>query len=102
LVSNQVQAIIDKSGLGTSKEDKLIKLAIAEKFFLTASKTELELKSYEFLQDKRCKLETFMKGWNKAEDKLKYVEDYIIPADELDFIQEIPEEVEMELKESLL
>lgn len=74
--TEKIKAIFDKSAIGTSKEDKQVKVLILEKCFGTASSTEIEKMSGERLADGRFKLEALMAFFDDAPDKLAYVKQF--------------------------
>lgn len=71
-----VKALFDKYGFGTSKEDKQYKVLISEKFFGTTSATELEKMSPDLLKDNCEQLAQFFEGWNAVTDKVAYISGY--------------------------
>lgn len=74
----KIKAEFDKSGLGTSKEDKQVKAIIYSRILGTTSLTEFEKKSVEELSLCRQELEEFFKKWKNVvpEEKLMYAESY--------------------------
>ena len=74
--TEKIKAIFDKAAIGTSKEDKQIKVLILEKCFGSASSTEIEKMSGERLADGRFKLEALMAFFDDAPDKLAYVKQF--------------------------
>lgn len=71
--TEKIKGIFDKAAIGTSKEDKQIKVLILEKCFGTASGTEIEKMNGERLAEGRAKLEYLMSFYDDAPDKLEYV-----------------------------
>ncbi len=71
--TEKIKAIFDKAAIGTSKEDKQVKVLILEKCFGTSSGTEIEKMNGERLAEGRAKLEYLMSFYEDAPDKLDYV-----------------------------
>jgi hypothetical protein len=71
--TEKIKGIFDKAAIGTSKEDKQLKVLILEKCFGTASPTEIEKMGGERLAEGRQKLEYLMSFYEEAPDKLAYV-----------------------------
>lgn len=74
--TEKIKAVFDKAAIGTSKEDKQIKVLILEKCFGSASGSEIEKMSGERLADGRFKLECLMAFYEDAADKLDYVKKF--------------------------
>jgi len=74
----KIKAEFDKSGIGTSREEKQIKATIYSRIFGTTSMTEFEKMSNEKIALCRQELEEFFKHWKDVvpEEKLTYAESY--------------------------
>lgn len=74
--AEKIKAQFEKYAIGTSKEDKQVKVLILEKCFGTASVIEMEKKDAETLREGRVRLEYLFLGWEGATDKLAYVKEF--------------------------
>jgi hypothetical protein len=72
----KIKAVFEKAGLGTSKEEKQLKVVIYEKIFGTTSMTEFEKFDAEKLYAQRQMLEQLFEGLIEAENKLEYIKSY--------------------------
>lgn len=75
----KIKNAFTKASLGSSENDKKLKIAISEKFFNTNSWTELEKKSYEELKTGREKMEEMFASWELLttfEQKVDFVKNY--------------------------
>lgn len=75
----KIQAIMVKSGLGTSNDDKRLKLAILEKFFGSISWAEIEKMQVEKLTFGREKAEEMFASWEMLSDfasRLKFIHEF--------------------------
>jgi hypothetical protein len=66
---DNIKATWDISGLGTSKEDKIIKVKVTEAIFGTRSWTEITKMDLGVLKGKRQELDAFMKQFCVVEDR---------------------------------
>jgi hypothetical protein len=74
----KIKAIFDKLGLGTSKEEKAVKVILLEKFFGTSSGTEMEKMNHEKLASGRIELAIFLEKWTSIDPEIKmdYLKSY--------------------------
>lgn len=67
--------------IGSSAQDKALKLNILQKFFGTSTWGEIEKQEYKQLRDSRISLEEFFDSWVFEEDKETYLNNYKIQRD---------------------
>lgn len=72
-----IKAEFDKSTLGSSKEDKKLKIAILEKIFGFKAWTAIEGMPLEELTNSTKELEKFMPSFIKAEDQEIFIKEYV-------------------------
>lgn len=72
----KIKAIFDKAAIGTSKEEKQVKVHILEKCFGSSSATQIEKMDGEKLAEGRQKLEALMAFYADAPDKLAFVKQF--------------------------
>lgn len=74
----KIKAVFDKSGLGTSKEEKALKVLIYEKIIGTTSSKELESYKSSQLNQIRITLDSlFSQDWFENQDKFEYVNTFL-------------------------
>lgn len=84
--NEKIKAEFDKVGLGTSKEDRQLKIAILQKIFGTVSQTEIENMDINVLTKCRENLEIMFSNWFDLPDyeqKMQFVKSF-----ELNFLNE--------------
>ena len=79
----KIKAVFDKLAIGTSKEDKQIKVVILERLFGSSSATEIEKMDTEHLQFGRVNLQRLAESMAKVqpEERLTLVESFDLEAD---------------------
>jgi hypothetical protein len=79
----KIKAVFDKLAIGSSKEDKQVKVVILERLFGSSSATEIEKMDAERLRFGRINLQRLSEGMAKiqSEERLTYVESFDLDAD---------------------
>jgi hypothetical protein len=79
----KIKAVFDKLAIGTSKEDKQLKVVVLEKFFGSSSATEIEKMDAERLRFGRINLQRLADSFKKVqpEERLTAVESFDLEAD---------------------
>lgn len=80
--NEKIKAVFDKMEIGSSKEDKALKVKILEKFFGTSSGKELEIMKPERLTQARELLDKLYEQWVKVqpEERLTLVDSFNLAA----------------------
>lgn len=75
----KIQNLMVKSGLGTSNDDKKLKIAIMEKFFNTVAWAEVEKMNVDKLTLSREKIEEMFQSWELLPDfqsRMQFIKDF--------------------------